>query len=171
MAKRKKVFKIDLQRGLKAEFVIDRLLVRHGYELRIADMTYQRRGIDRIAHSPDGRKLYLEYKTDWYTNKTGNVYIETVGVKNSNTNIAGWAIKSEADVLLYWAYPTGLKRASLVYVWDMKKIKAQMPTWRKYEMKTVENKYHYGQGHLVPVDVVNELAGITIMQMPKEYLK
>lgn len=111
-------------------------------------MDSQRRGIDRIfTHRRTGKVFFVEYKADFYV--SGNAFIETVSVDTTNT--PGWALTSEADILIY--YFVRLDDAFVLPMAVARRI-AKAPS--RYPLVSVPNKGYMTKGLLVPVPVLEE---------------
>lgn len=63
------------------------------------DSAWRKLGIDRVLKLPDGRKVPVEYKTDFIAHRTGNLIFETVSV--DTTGAPGWGLSSKAEYLVY----------------------------------------------------------------------
>jgi len=73
-------FDAQKARGDAGEAFLDQVFAAD-YEIRPATRAEQRRGIDRIfVHRQTGRRLAVEYKTDYKAAHTGNAFVETVSV-------------------------------------------------------------------------------------------
>ena len=88
-------------------------------------------GVDRIFYTPENVTYSVEYKTDARAEKTGNAFVEIVS--NDKINSQGWALKSQAQILIYFVHP-------LIYVLEMAAIKRRLAEWRrKYRTVSVPN--------------------------------
>jgi len=97
-------FDTQKARGDAGESFLDQVFAAD-YEVRPATRAEQRRGIDRIfTHRQTGRRLTVEYKTDYKAAHTGNAFVETVSVDTAGK--AGWAYSSAADYLIYYVPAT-----------------------------------------------------------------
>ncbi len=126
---------------------IDNILLSNSIGLTKVDMSYQRRGIDRLA--VEGEDEYtLEYKADSKVFKTGNFFLETVSQDTSNK--PGWVYYSEADYIVYFL-PT------VKQLWFIKTatLKNNIEDWKqKYPIKSCKNKTYSSYGVLVPRGII-----------------
>jgi hypothetical protein len=144
-------FMAQLARGARGEDVLDRLF-RRWYALTPATQAEQRRGIDRHFVTPAGRRLTVEYKTDWTAARTGNAFVETVSVDTAGT--PGWAYTSQAAYLVYFIPPDGL-----VYVLTFAALRAQLRAWTQaYPTRAIPNTTYHTHGLLVPLREFEALA-------------
>lgn len=144
-------WKAEFEKGLAGEAALDSLLLGLG-KMEEATREQQRAGIDRILTGHGGRRLTIEYKTDYKGDKTGNCYIETLSVSVSNKK--GWAYTSTADRILYLMADSGT-----VYCLEPDEVRKLIDKWiEKYRTVRVYNQNYYGEGVLVPVPVIQEAA-------------
>jgi hypothetical protein len=127
------------------------------YEVRPATQEEQRRGIDRLfMHLQTGKRLTVEYKTDYKAARTGNAFIETVSV--DTTGKAGWAHSSEAECLIYYIPGDGL-----MYVLALEVLRRELPRWmRQYPVRAAQNEGYATHGVLVPLDEFERHAEVVI---------
>ena len=116
------------------------------YDIRPATRHGQRRGIDRVfSHRQTGRRLAVEYKTDYKAAQTGNAFVETVSVDTAGK--PGWAHSSKADYLVYYVPGDGL-----IYVLALETLRRQLPRWvRQYSLRSAQNEGYATHGVLVPL--------------------
>ncbi len=145
MASKTYGFNTQLQQGADGEALLDEYFSRY-YRIRKAEMDDQRRGIDRFFEAPWlPRPEGVEYKTDSLTQRTGNVFIETFSVVEKN--VLGWARKSEADILVYFALPDTICMAY------MEEVKEKVDEWLEmYGQRSVRNRGYTSMGIPVPRD-------------------
>lgn len=138
-------FKQQLLQGARGEQDLD-LFFAQWYVVQPVTMAQQRQGIDRIFRRKcDGREYRVEYKTDWTASKTGNAFVETVSV--DTTGKAGWAVTSQADVLIYY-----LPEDLLIYVFNFRSLRTLLAYWRKhYPTRRIPNNGYHTHGLLVPL--------------------
>jgi hypothetical protein len=136
-------------RGDVGEAFLDQVFAAE-YEIRPATRPEQRRGIDRIfVHRPTGRRLAVEYKTDYK---------------------AGWAYSSEADYLIHY-----IPGDELIYVIALEVLRRELPRWvREYPLRAAQNACACATGagegdathahgvRLVPLDEFEEHAEAVI---------
>jgi hypothetical protein len=141
------VYKFDEQqaKGRDGEQFLDHWFA-DWYEIRPATCEEQRQGIDRIfIRRQTGKRLAIEYKTDYRAAQTGNAFVETVSVDTADK--AGWAYSAEADYLLYY-----IPGDSLVYVMTLEILRRELPRWvREYPHRAAQNKGYATHGVLVPL--------------------
>lgn len=93
-------FHASLKRGELGEAELGRCFAQW-FVIEPASKDEQQRGIDRhFTERATGKRLRVEYKTDYMAHRTGNAFIETVSVDAASK--PGWAYRSEADVLIYF---------------------------------------------------------------------
>lgn len=118
-----------------------------------ASPAQQRRGIDRtFVHRVTGKAYTVEYKADDKAGRTGNAFIETTSV--DTTGRAGWAISSEADVLIYL-----VTEPETVYAIRMRTLRAALARWqRKFPKRAAQNRGYKTWGYLVPLAELEKIA-------------
>lgn len=116
-------------------------------------MAAQRRGIDRVlVNKETGKEVRIEYKTDEKTQHTGNVFVETIS--NSKTGALGWALKTQADFVAYYA--TGYEEVLLI---QATKFREYIAYWVfQYPARPVRNQGYITFGLLVPWDDMKKVA-------------
>lgn len=99
-----KVHKFDesFVQGLKGEAYLDNFFARTYPDMSISEVSRdeQRKGIDRTFNNGT-RQWNVEYKTDYMTNRTGNIFLEMT-VNHYPKPKLGWVVGSQADVLVYY---------------------------------------------------------------------
>lgn len=145
----------QLRKGEEGERVLDLALSTFGTIEKVA-MVDQKRGIDRMVTAHSGKRMAVEYKTDYSAGRTGNAFIETLSV--SRTGKKGWAHTSEADVILYYVpLAAGRKGKPKVYVITPVKLRALLPAWSgKYRTVRCQNEEYHSEGVLVPLAVLGD---------------
>lgn len=156
-------FKDSLKKSEQSEKFLDDWLVSLGYEVQPVSLELQKQGADRIAIKDNFRTL-VEYKTDYHYQRTGNIYIETIGHK-TDLNInnidqyqkqivkAGWIYHSIATMLVYHLSGTGK-----VLVGQLKDVR----DWYKknasvYDVITIKNEGFEGSGRLIPLENISQV--------------
>jgi hypothetical protein len=130
--------------GDKGEATLDKFFIDRGYKVEEVSKKEQKMGIDRYIINGLGIRTAVEYKTDTRTATTGNVFVETIS--NSKTGALGWAIKGQADFLLYYVPSWG--KALLV---DMGWVRNKVPEWIfQYKLRKILNKGYDSFGIPVP---------------------
>ena len=104
-------FKQKLAEGLEGERFFEKAST-HLFTLNKVRLTAEREsGIDYAAQAIKSNKMYfLEVKTDEPMVRTGNLFIETHSCVETGSD--GWALKTEADYLVYIPYT----RHSIIYL-------------------------------------------------------
>ena len=144
-------FKRQFRRGQKAERYIDTLFADQ-FNIKPANRSEERRGIDRHFVSRDGKHYSIQYKADKTAARTGNAFVEIISVDTKN--IPGWAYTCEADFIFYYIDDIGP-----IYILRPKDIKKKLKRWeRKYQTRAIPNKGYNTIGLLVPLDEFERLA-------------
>lgn len=154
-------FNKQLSIGNIHEQALDNYFRDNGYQVIGVSQAEQFHGIDRIFQDlEDGRTLTVEYKVDLLTDKTGNVFIETIS--NDKKHKPGWALSSWAQILCYLTPLTGElgKKYYVLYWCYMPELKTWLKPWSKTFPKAgpVENRGYNGWGIAVPEDELGQLA-------------
>jgi hypothetical protein len=138
-------FDAQKARGDAGESFLDQVFAAD-YEIRPATRTEQRQGIDRIfTRRQTGRRLAVEYKTDYKAAHTGNAFVETVSVDTAGK--AGWAYSSHADYLIYY-----VPGDEVIYVIALEALRRELPRWvRAYPHRAAQNESYTTHGVLVPL--------------------
>lgn len=136
--------------GDTGERILDAFFMSLGYEVEEVNMAEQRKGIDRIIVTPDGKELKIEYKTDALTASTGNVFIETIS--STKSGALGWALKTQANFVVY--YVPDWSKALII---DPKILREMIPIWIfQYHQKPVKNAGYFSFGIPVPWNVMKQ---------------
>lgn len=139
-------FRDSLAKGKTVEYQLDDIFSKW-YEIQqVSLQTEITFGYDRIYTRKIGDKepIKVEYKADWWTERTGNLFIEyAVNEK------PGWAVKTQADIILYASL-----RGDLIYnvfIIPREYIKVNLESWKQqYEHRIIENTHFVGAGILLP---------------------
>lgn len=135
-------FKEQLLKGKEGEARLDTYFSKW-YFVSPVTMDLERKGIDR-KFKRGSIVTYAEYKTDSLTQKTGNIFVETISVDTLGR--LGWAWTCTADLLMYLALPNTL------YVVNPTKVRECIEVWQKaYGVRSVKNKGYKSVGIPVPV--------------------
>lgn len=99
-------FQKQLDDGKRNEETLDRYFSRF-YRIHRASLRDEKeRGIDRyFTEHSSGMVWTVEYKSDSTAARTGNLFLETISVDRDGA--AGWLLKSQAQVLVYYLPPCG----------------------------------------------------------------
>ena len=136
-------FAESLAAGKKDELLLDQEMAAYVRTIEPASNAEDRAGIDRWMTGMDGTRFSVQYKTDHQAFRTGNAFVETISV--DTTGAPGWAVKCDADYLIYW-----LPEADLAYVLRPREIAAQLPRWRQlYREASAPNDGYLTIGLLV----------------------
>ncbi|HEY8768742.1 MAG TPA: hypothetical protein VIP09_16035 [Dehalococcoidia bacterium] len=147
-------FRSQLSKGEAAERLLDEYFSDR-YRIFPVDRAAQRSGRDRLFFERDsGERTFVEYKTDWRAQETGNVFVETVSVDTENK--AGWAHTCTADLLFYYVPGRGYE---VVYVIEPALLRAELERWSHlYPTRAVQNEGYKTHGLLVPLAEFERLA-------------
>jgi hypothetical protein len=109
--------------------------------------------IDYICIDEDLDSELIELKTDTYTARNGNIFIETWSNKEAETK--GWYYECEADTLLYYAIPTS------IYEFNLEELReelgeAPVEYCEEAETKEIWNQGYSSQGVTIPLDTLPE---------------
>ena len=151
----------QLQAGEAGERALDAYFSQF-YEITVVLTREQKRdGIDRLfVGKRDRIRFSVEYKTDYLASKTGNCFIETVSM--DTTDAPGWAVKSLAQVLVY--YIPGWNR---IYMLPMYVLKGALREWRQmYPEVASQNNGYCTWGLKVPIEELAELSLCKQRQIP-----
>lgn len=138
-------FTEQLQKGEGYEAVLDRHYSKT-YKIQHVSMSAQKSGIDRTWTDENGLRFSIEYKADDRAATSGNVFIELVSV--DNTQKAGWAKTSCAQVLVYYIPPKN--KAYLIPMLVLKNLTIEWE--KKYSRKIIPNNGYNTEGVIVPID-------------------
>ncbi|MEK4798049.1 hypothetical protein NYE37_03845 [Thermoactinomyces sp. FSL K6-2592] len=150
----------SFQEKLKEGEAFERELDNHfskWYQIEKVNIKTQRKmGIDRIFKNRfDGKIIKVEYKADSAAGKTGNIFVETIS--NSKSGAEGWAIKCQADIVIYFIPMTG----ELIAVRPID-ILLNLPRWiATYKKAPAFNSSYRSFGRLVPIEEFKKQAVYT----------
>jgi len=134
-----------LSQGFWGERVLD-----HYYEQKFSvngDPMYQMYGFDRVFEDTSGLQFSVEYKTDFRTAESGNIFFETLSVVTEKKSERGWAYTSKAQLLKYFVPQTGK-----IYTFRMTDVKEWISRWqRTYHVMEVLNEGYRSFGVVVPI--------------------
>lgn len=134
-------FKEQLEIGEQGEGKLDDYFAKF-YDIHVVPMSLQKLGVDRIFIArKDGSRFTVEYKTDFRSIETGNIFLEFEVNKKP-----GWVYTSVAQVLVYYAPP----KAYLINMYNLR---------QDYQKKLIEgppsskvlNDGFYALGTLFPL--------------------
>lgn len=148
----------QLERGAEGEKILDEYF-KQWYDVQEATISQQKDWkIDRefrrkdSAFGKDDIPIYVEYKTDDRTDKTGNLFIETWS--NKELRRYGWAFTTRADIIVYYALP------DTIYMIPREDLQEALPKWMKeYETRDIRNKTYTTVGIPVPTKEVVRVIG------------
>lgn len=137
-------FKDSLARGKSIEEKLD-IFFSQWYEIEGATLEQERQyGFDRIF-SHNGLAKTVEYKADYWTARTGNIFIELeVGGK------PGWAKKTIADFIIYAVIVKN--EIDYILIIPNQYIKDNLEKWERKEKIVIKNTGFNGVGVLVNVN-------------------
>lgn len=141
-------FKERLEAGLDREKRIDAFF-EQWYRIEAVPDDWQPLGIDRIWTEWSSRiRWTVEYKWDWQAARTGNAFIETIGVDIAGK--LGWTLYSLAQLLVY-----GIEGQGRIYLLRMPGVKLAVPEWmERYRQVPARNEGYTTYGHPVPIQEV-----------------
>lgn len=147
-------FQKSLSQSEGHETKIDDWLRSKGYEVYKVPMELQKQGVDRILIKDNFRTL-VEYKTDFHSARTGNIYIETIAHRAEMTltealkphQKLGWIYHSIANLMLYRIVNT-----DIIYIFKLEDLRTfYKQNKSNYDTITVKNEGFEGTGRLVPI--------------------
>ena len=111
------------------------------YHARATRIDEQLQGADLMVFNQSLKTNYIEVKTDTQIEETKNIALEYLIEQESGDYQVGCQMKTFADFMMYWSYPTNFVR-----YWNPKKLQPYIVTWiRDSKYKTVkvinENKH------------------------------
>lgn len=147
-------FTTKLQQGEAQERQLD-IFFSKWFIVDEADPCQQRQGIDRLFYrKEDNEKISVQYKSDFCSDRTGNVFVEVIS--SCEDAAPGWAWRCSADILVYY-----LPNSRVAYILSVSTLKdANLPPflliwakqfpWRSIK-STSNDRTWTTQGVLVPV--------------------
>lgn len=148
-------FDKQLAVGHSGESALDAFFGRW-YIIRPATAAQQRAGIDRIWEDRKTKRVMrVEYKTDRRAGRTGNAFIETASVVvDGVTKKQGWALTSQADVLVYY-----IPEPEAIYLLQLDDVRRALPGWMKQHLvRQIPNSGYYTEGVVVPLREFERIA-------------
>lgn len=125
------------------------------------DPAWRKLGIDRVLELPDGRKVPVEYKTDFTAHRTGNLVFETVSV--DTTGAPGWGLSSKAEYLVYLLAET--KTVYLIRLPELRRwMLARAPKFREV---TADNGAYRTLSLLAPLRELERLPFVKKLVAPE----
>ena len=130
------------------------------YHARPTRMEEQLQGADIWVFNQELKANFIEVKTDTQIQETNNVALEYLIEQENGELQIGCQMKTFADFMMYWSYPTNYVR-----YWTPRILQPHLLTWikdNKYRTVKVENQNEQGNkwfAHclLVPVDEFDRL--------------
>lgn len=163
------VYKFDkqLKDGEEGELYLDKYF-REWFIVTPVNMSLQRKGIDRtFLRKSNSERITVEYKKDTKARQTNNLFIETVSIDNQDK--PGWAVYSEADILVSYIPPMK------IIITPMSIIKSHLRLWTDiYPEKVIPNMGYNTLGICVPIREIekyhlNDFITSDILKLPKGY--
>lgn len=141
----------QLAEGRKGEALLDAYYSRW-CQIAPATAAQERAGIDRFyTVYTSGRKLSVQYKTDYMSQRTGNLVVELLSVDSAN--IPGWALTCTAQMLIWLRY---YAREILAMQPDV--LRHRLPAWQRiYKTVSIPNDGYNTIGLLVPVNEIRRI--------------
>lgn len=149
-------FETDLKRGKQGETAIAATLAARGNILTdvSGEYEYQRKDIDFIVSNGD-KQTTLEVKTDYKSEITGNLFIETYNTANESRNGNGWYTYCQAQ---YMAFVQLNKRQAHIIAFDEMK---SLIDGNKYR---VANTYNTS-GYLLPIGEIKKMPSYQYIEL------
>lgn len=146
----------DFEHQLAIGEAFERRLDQHfdrWFAITKATHAEQRAGIDRhFRHRVTDKSYRVEYKADQQAGSTGNAFIETTSV--DRTGRAGWAVASQADVLIYM-----VTEPETIYAIRLVRLRQALATWQKTCRRvSAQNDGYRTWGYLVPLGELERIA-------------
>lgn len=145
-------FREQLNEGKKGEWVMDKY---HAplYHVKKVDMELERVGIDRIyITKATGMQYHVEIKTDFMSQDTGNIVVETVSVDTDNK--IGWGYTSQADVIIFYLW-----YLQEILYFNPALIKSRLDWWQKtFRNVRIKNNDYFTHGILLPLSAARNNA-------------
>ncbi len=131
------------------------------YHARPTRMEEQLQGADIWVFNNELDSNFIEVKTDTQIDETRNIALEYLIEQENGDLQIGCQMKTFADFLMYWSYPTNFVR-----YWKPRLLQPYLLTWikeNKFKSVKIENENNSGSkwyAHclLVPVDFFDELS-------------
>jgi hypothetical protein len=137
-------FKDSLKKGKSIEEKLD-IFFSQWYDIESATLAQEREyGFDRLFLR-NGTVKTVEYKADFWTARTGNIFIE-LEVQSK----PGWAKKTIADYIIYSVIVNN--EVDYVLIVPNTYLKEKLPEWEQLEKKVIQNAGFSGVGVLVSVN-------------------
>ena len=151
-------FTNDLGRGKIGENKLDEYFSSKYHIESVSIDTEIDCGYDRIfTRKSDGKTFTVEYKTDYMTLQTGNLFFETdVFTFEKQSHKKGWLYHSQADIIIYFMEPIILvmRREPLLAFFHKH--------YKNYKTAKTKNDVNEATGLLVPYFDIKENKNITV---------
>jgi hypothetical protein len=141
-------FYTDLERGKQGENAVNIALTARGNKVRDVSgiYDYQRKDIDFIV-SNGTNETSLEVKTDYKSEITGNLFIETYNAKNESRYGNGWFHYCEAEYICF-----AQLNNKLAHIVKLEDIKTAINN-SKFRVANTSNT----SGYLLPLYIVRQM--------------
>ncbi|RTK99342.1 MAG: hypothetical protein EKK57_09715 [Proteobacteria bacterium] len=155
-------FQTQLAIGKEVENALDTYFSKWYHITPVSLDSEKNHGVDRIFTSiQTAQQKTVEYKADFKTYKTGNMYVELSVDSDSGYTKNGWALHSIADVIIYAAI-SGTKIVT-IYIFSPFTVREYIDKWKgQYRNVVCKNKGYHSKGVLVPIREVEVMALRTI---------
>jgi hypothetical protein len=142
----------QLERGKAGEAVIKDYFSQW-YKITDATLDQQKNEKIDFIFERNGVRTKVEVKTDDKTDKTGNLFIETMSMIEWGKY--GWAWVTQAEKVLYYALP------DTVYILDVAQLRDMLQVWHKQRKpkRKVYNDHWTSEGYLIKTDEIVRLIG------------
>ena len=149
-------FRKQLALGQQGERLLkDAFAVRfQGAWVTDATMQEQRKKkLDALLYLPNTKKtIHIEFKTDFLSQKYGNLIYEIVSVDRNNT--PGWVYASKAELLTWLCW-----HEKEVLILEFETVRHNIKRWqRQYKTKKIRNKTYNTIGIAVPLHESRDIA-------------
>ena len=155
-------FRTQYDLGKEGEAFLDEYFSEQGFEIEMVGMDMEKIGVDRLFHKT-GCIYKVEYKTDFQTTTTGNVFLE---LDFNDGKRKGWVKTTQADFVVYFA-PTRTRTRSRIYIFRPEILREALPTLevtlpKRSVFNDYGNKTVVAHGLLLPHKKACELASKVI---------
>lgn len=155
-------FQTQLSIGKEVEDALD-IYFSKWYKISpVSIETEKNQGIDRLFSSlQTSQQRTVEYKADFKSYKTDNMYVELSVDSDSGHTKNGWALHSVADIMIY-AVISGTKIIK-IYIFSPSIVRDNLEKWKgQYRNVVCRNKGYHSKGVLVPLSEIEKIALKTI---------
>jgi len=127
----------------------------------VTDLDLQMKGIDKIIHFKENKKLYIDEKKR--RKDYGDIILEIWS--NTEKRKAGWIFKSHTDYIVYAIIPSRkcyLLPALLLKIW----VKNNWLNLKNFPKILAKNKYYTTTSYAIPTDkLLNDLKDLMVQEI------